>query len=233
VTATRTNLRSLLAGTQRMILFVPEVARWLGTIEAALILQQVCYLADENDECVFGPKDAEQYAISRRPFDAARKAIEAKGIASARRVGAVPRLLWSVDFDALQETWDEWEVQNPDPDSGGVRNVHLEKRGSDVSSRANRTSPTTALEDEEQESTRATTQTPDPASGKCKRCASSTWIPDLATVDDRGRLIGDVLPCPDCNPDARPDDPRYSAEPMVLPSRRLRAVVDTPDLEAS
>jgi hypothetical protein len=78
-------------------------------------------------------------------------------------------------------------------------------------------------------------ETPQPpsASKTCRRCASSTWIPDLATVDDRGRLIGDVLPCPDCNPDARPDDPRYSAEPVVLPSRRLRAVVDTPDLEAS
>jgi len=183
-------------------LFVPEVAMWLGTIEAALVLQQIAYLSDEQGRCVFGPADAQQFAITRRPFDAARKAIEATGVAHAKRVGAVPRLEWRIDFDALQDAWDEWESQNPDPVSGDVRNVHLETRDTDVTRSAERTSPTTPLEDEDLESDREQTQNQDPASAKeCERCHGSRWVPDFTDVDQ-------VLPCPVCA-GGDPDDPRH------------------------
>lgn len=170
----RLNLRSVLGATHLVIMFVPDVARWLGSIEAALVLQQIVYLADDDGTCVFGSPQADQFAIGRRAFMSARELIERQGFATAKRVGAVPRLEWQIDFGALQAAWEAFQSQIPDRDSGDARSARLETREEASSSRANRAAPTSIPKKGRERKGKSTSQDPE--------------VEEDESLEERGRI---------------------------------------------
>jgi len=158
VSASRRSLSSLLTGTQMVVVFVPDVARWLGSIEAALMLQQLTYSADENGDCWFGHADAEQILVGRRPFDTTRTRLEGMGVATVKRVGVPPRLQWHLDLDALDE---KWAAHVADRASQSERGGQFEVSAEDTTNCPPRTNPPTHLEDEKKDRDEQNPQEPD------------------------------------------------------------------------
>ncbi len=95
----------------RPVTFFPQLARFLGSIEAAVLLQQLCYWKDKttHEYLYTTAKDIEeQTALNVGQQRRARKILEAFGIVSSKYARLNHETHYLVNLDELENRWVEW-----------------------------------------------------------------------------------------------------------------------------
>lgn len=103
-------------GVGRAVAFYPNLARALGSVEAALFFAQLFYWQDktsDEDLGVFKSKEEwqEETGLCRSEQDRAVKRLEHFGLLTRTHKRLEHRMYYQLDFDAVNQFWDDYQAK--------------------------------------------------------------------------------------------------------------------------